>query len=116
MKKTIGKAVRVAVRCPVGICMLVEYFAYLSSVSKQGVRVSKKPRHTSAESSASFPSDILGDPMDQAQIVAQVAAPTFPDQGKLRSRKIATAVTPTHDKAFNKKPAMAKQSRIQQPK
>mmetsp|Transcript_8266 Transcript_8266/g.17746 ORF Transcript_8266/g.17746 Transcript_8266/m.17746 type:complete len:92 (-) Transcript_8266:160-435(-) len=91
MKKTIGKAVRVA-----------------------GVRVSKKPRHTQAEASAIIPSDILGDPMDQIEIDSPVV-PKFPDQ-RTRSKKMATAVTPTHDKAFNKKPAMAKQSRIQQPK
>ena len=61
-----------------------------------------------------IPSDILGDAMDQVEIDVPVVR-KFPDQ-RTRSKKLVSAVTPTHDKAFNKKPAMAKQSRIQQPK
>jgi hypothetical protein len=59
-----------------------------------------------------MPSDILGDTMDQ---IEPVVAAKFPDQ-RTRSKKMIAAVTPTHAKAFNNKPAMAKQSRIQQPK
>jgi hypothetical protein len=62
-----------------------------------------------------IPNDILGDPMFQVEVDAQVVAAKFPDQ-RTASKKMVTAVTPTHDKAFNTKPAMAKQSRIQQPK
>jgi hypothetical protein len=81
----------------------------------QGVRVSKKPRHAHIETSAIIPSDILGDAMDQVEVEATVVVPAFPDQ-RTRSKKKAAAVTPTLDKAFNKKPSMAKESRIQQPR
>ena len=81
----------------------------------QGVRVSKKPRHTHTETTAIIPSDILGDAMEQVEVEASVVVPTFHNQ-RTRSKKMATAVTPTKDKAFNKKPSMTKESRIQQPR
>jgi hypothetical protein len=79
----------------------------------QGVRVAKKTRSSKApETAAIIPSDILGEQMEPEQMV--VAAPTFPDK-RTRSKKMVT-VTPTHEKAFNNKPSMARLSRIQQPK
>jgi ribosomal protein L18E len=111
MKKTVAKAVRVAVR------ESSRFRKILGLVSDcriwQGVRVAKKTRGAKApETAAIIPSDILGEPMEQEQMV--VAAPTFPDK-RSRSKKMVT-VTPTHEKAFNNKPSMAQLSRIQQPK
>ena len=75
----------------------------VTNAIEQGVRVSKKPRHTQAQSSAIIPSNVLGDPMDQVEVCV---ARAFPDQ-RSRSKKMAANVTPTHAKAFNNKPAMA---------
>jgi hypothetical protein len=64
---------------------------------------------------AGTPGEILGDLTDKSMIAEPVVARALPNE-QIRSKKMFTAVTPTHDKAFNKKPSMTQQSRIQQPK